>query len=176
MPNYGGIRDAFKYWIICREWEENSHLNKCKQLQRNVVVDVFQKSMLVTRQNCYGNAQEDINGKQHQAVLRIKNLGAINVHMKTETRPDFWVLMQCIKVVWKERPDVVISTGAAPAFLLCITAKIFGAKIVWIDSIANVERLSMSGQMAKPFSSLFLTQWPELAKKYNDVEYTGAVT
>ena len=87
-----------------------------------------------------------------------------------------WVLMQCIKVVWKERPDVEISTGAAPAFLLCITAKIFGAKIVWIDSIANVERLSMSGQMAKPFSSLFLTQWPELAKKYNDVEYTGAVT
>jgi UDP-N-acetylglucosamine:LPS N-acetylglucosamine transferase len=85
------------------------------------------------------------------------------------------VLIRCVAVVLKERPDVVISTGAAPGFLLCITAKIFGAKIVWVDSIANTERLSMSGRIIRPFSSVFLTQWPELVDKSKNVEHVGAV-
>ncbi len=87
----------------------------------------------------------------------------------------FSVLLQCIKVVLKERPDVVISTGAAPGFLICITAKMVGSKIIWIDSIANIQQLSMSGQLIRPFSNLILTQWPEVARKYKNVEYVGAI-
>lgn len=85
------------------------------------------------------------------------------------------VLMQCFRIVLKHHPDVAISTGALPGFLLCTMAKIFGAKIVWIDSLANVNRLSMSGWMIRPYSSLVLTQWPQLAKKSKKVEYIGAV-
>ena len=85
------------------------------------------------------------------------------------------VLLRCIKIVFKERPDVVISTGAAPGFLFCAMAKFCGARIVWLDSIANTERLSMSGRMVRPFADLVLTQWPELTRKYRNVEYTGAV-
>jgi hypothetical protein len=56
-----------------------------------------------------------------------------------------------------------------------MTARVLGAKIVWVDSIANVEQLSMSGRVIRPFSSLVLTQWPELVGKYKNVEYVGAV-
>lgn len=85
------------------------------------------------------------------------------------------VLFRSVQVILRERPNVVISTGAAPGFLLCLVAKIFGAKIVWVDSIANIERLSLSGRIIRPFANLFLTQWPEIADRYSNVEYVGAI-
>lgn len=87
----------------------------------------------------------------------------------------FGVFARSLKAIVKERPDVVITTGSLPLALICLSAKLFGAKIVWIDSIANVERFSMSGRMVLPFADLFLTQWPELAEKYKNVEYAGAL-
>jgi UDP-N-acetylglucosamine:LPS N-acetylglucosamine transferase len=85
------------------------------------------------------------------------------------------VLVRSLRVVMKERPDVVITTGSLPLAMVCLSAKLFGAKIVWIDSIANVERFSVSGRLVRHFVDLFLTQWPELAQEYKNVEYAGAI-
>jgi UDP-N-acetylglucosamine:LPS N-acetylglucosamine transferase len=85
------------------------------------------------------------------------------------------VLVRCVRTSIKERPDIVITTGSLPLAIFCFSAKVFGAKIVWIDSIANVERLSMSGRFVRCFADLFLTQWPELASRYKNVEYRGAI-
>lgn len=85
------------------------------------------------------------------------------------------VLMRSLKVVIKERPDVVITTGSLPLAMVCFFAKISGARIVWIDSIANIKRLSMSGQIVRHFADLCLTQWIELSHKYKNVEYVGAL-
>lgn len=85
------------------------------------------------------------------------------------------VLIRSLKVVTKERPDIVITTGSLPLAIVCLCAKLFGAKIVWIDSIANVERLSMSGRAVRHFADLFLTQWPELTQEYRNVEYAGTI-
>ncbi|MHC4461921.1 MAG: hypothetical protein ACYS30_10885 [Planctomycetota bacterium] len=85
------------------------------------------------------------------------------------------VLVRSLKVVIKERPDVVITTGSLPLAMICLFAKLSGARIVWIDSIANIERLSMSGRMVRHFADLCLTQWIELAHKYKNVEYVGAL-
>ena len=85
------------------------------------------------------------------------------------------VLIRSLKVVAKERPDVVITTGSLPLAMVCLSAALFGAKIVWIDSVANTERLSLSGRMVRHFADLFLTQWPELTHKYKNIEYVGAI-
>lgn len=85
------------------------------------------------------------------------------------------VFLKCISIAFKERPSVVISTGAAAGCMICFLAKITGARIVWIDSITNVQQISLSGRMVRRIADLFLVQWPELAKKYNKVEYLGAV-
>ncbi|HYG22157.1 MAG TPA: UDP-N-acetylglucosamine--LPS N-acetylglucosamine transferase [Verrucomicrobiae bacterium] len=68
-----------------------------------------------------------------------------------------WVLLRV-------RPDVVISTGAAPGYFGILIGKYLGARTVWVDSVANVEVLSMSGQKAKRHADLWLTQWPHLAE------------
>ena len=85
------------------------------------------------------------------------------------------VLIRCIKVMSRERPDVVISTGAAVGCILCFLGKLSGAKIVWLDSITNVERISLSGKMVRYIADLCLVQWPELAEQYSNVEYVGTV-
>ena len=85
------------------------------------------------------------------------------------------VFLKCIRIAFKERPDVVISTGAAAGCMLCFLAKFLGAKIIWIDSITNVERISLSGRMVRYIADLFLVQWSELTSKYRNVEYSGTL-
>jgi len=86
-------------------------------------------------------------------------------------------LMRCaLKVLWtllRERPNVVVSTGAAPGYLAIRGGRLLGARTLWIDSVANVEELSMSGRMASNTADLCLTQWPHLAS--GNVQYLGAV-
>lgn len=67
-------------------------------------------------------------------------------------------------IVWRIRPDVVITTGAAPGYFAARVGKLLGARVVWIDSVANAEKLSMSGQKAGKFADLWLTQWPHLVR------------
>lgn len=82
-------------------------------------------------------------------------------------------LVRCCKVVWRERPDVVLTTGSMPLALFCLVAKLFGAKIVWIDSVSQIDRISMSGRLVRPIADLFLVQWPELEKRFPGVRYAG---
>jgi len=77
-------------------------------------------------------------------------------------------------VMWSERPGVVITTGAAPGYFALRLGKLIGARTVWVDSVANVEELSMSGQMAGRYADLWLTQWAHLARS-NGPHYKGRV-
>ncbi|MCK5271069.1 MAG: hypothetical protein KAJ52_00780 [Sedimentisphaerales bacterium] len=85
------------------------------------------------------------------------------------------VFLRCIKAVFRERPHVVISTGAAAGCMVCFLGKLLGAKVVWLDSITNVEKISLSGRMVRYIADLFLVQWPELVERYKNVEYAGSV-
>ena len=85
------------------------------------------------------------------------------------------VFFLCLGILRRERPDVVLSTGAAAGCMCCFLGKLMGAKIVWVDSITNVDRLSLSGRMVRHIADLFLVQWPDLARKYRGTEYVGTI-
>jgi UDP-N-acetylglucosamine:LPS N-acetylglucosamine transferase len=74
----------------------------------------------------------------------------------------------------KVRPDVVISTGAAPGFFCILYAVIFRKKAIWFDSIANTEKLSMAGNIALKLTKHCYTQWPKLVGDKGPY-YIGAV-
>jgi len=87
------------------------------------------------------------------------------------------LLLQAGRLAWillKERPDVVISTGAAPGFFALRLGKLLGARVCWLDSIANVEEVSLSGRRIGPSCDLWLTQWPHLATE-GGPRFEGAV-
>jgi UDP-N-acetylglucosamine:LPS N-acetylglucosamine transferase len=82
-------------------------------------------------------------------------------------------VLKILAVLLRERPTVVVSTGAAPGYLAIRCARLLGARTIWVDSLANVEQLSMSGRMASATADLCLTQLPHLAD--GRVRYLGAV-
>jgi UDP-N-acetylglucosamine:LPS N-acetylglucosamine transferase len=65
-------------------------------------------------------------------------------------------------LILKLRPDVIVTTGAAPGFFAVMFGKLMGARTVWLDSMANAGSLSKSGQRAMRFTDLCLTQWRHL--------------
>jgi hypothetical protein len=77
-------------------------------------------------------------------------------------------------IILRVRPQVVVSTGAACGYFGLRFAKLIGARTIWLDSIANVEELSMAGQLVRPYADLWLTQWPELAQP-GGPEFRGTV-
>ena len=100
-------------------------------------------------------------------------------HVVTDaTRWNRWRLVQLMFQIlghcWRVRPDVVVSTGAAPGLFALAFGRLLGAKTIWVDSIANVERLSMSGRLARAVAQLWLTQWPHLARE-GGPEFAGRV-
>ena len=79
------------------------------------------------------------------------------------------------RIVRAERPDSAVTTGAGPGFLALAVAKLAGgSRTMWIDSIANTERMSLSGRLARPVADLRLVQWEHLARP-GGPEFWGAV-
>ncbi len=85
------------------------------------------------------------------------------------------MLASCVNIMRKERPDVVISSGAAVGCLFCILGKLMGKKVVWLELIAFADEISLSGKIVQFFADLFLVQWPELARRYPRARYAGNV-
>ena len=83
-------------------------------------------------------------------------------------------LAQLSLIILTLRPDAVITTGAAPGYFAIRIGRLVGARTAWVDSIANVEEMSLSGARAGRHADLWLTQWPELVRP-NGPEYRGAV-
>lgn len=73
------------------------------------------------------------------------------------------------------RPDIIVTTGAAPGVLALALGRARGAKTIWIDSVANSERLSLSGRMARRIADVHLTQWEHLADERRGTLYLGSV-
>ena len=103
--------------------------------------------------------------------------GRVYYSMNDFSRWDFYKmfpeLLHYIYIICKEKPSIVITTGAAPGLVCLFAAKICGIRTVWIDSIANVEHISFSGRIASKFASRIYTQWPSLAG--NKVIFAGNI-
>lgn len=93
------------------------------------------------------------------------------------SRSDAWKLIPAffrqLDVIRKEKPDAIITTGAAPGLICVFAGWLLRRKTIWIDSIANVNRLSLSGRIAALFVSRVYTQWQHLAT--DKIHYAGDI-
>lgn len=87
----------------------------------------------------------------------------------------FKLFIQAFKILRKEQPDVVITTGALLAFPFCLLAKLMGKKVVYIESFARVYDKSLTGKLVYPFADLFIVQWESMLKCYPKAVYTGGI-
>jgi hypothetical protein len=119
----------------------------------------------VTYATVHGSYAADVKGERFRTIPDCN---------RDEKLKAMWSLVRIGLLLLSVRPAVVVSTGALPGYFALRLAKLFGARTVWIDSIANAEELSMSGQKVRPYADLWLTQWAHLASA-GGPEFRGSV-
>ena len=84
-------------------------------------------------------------------------------------------IIKSFEIVITNRPDVVISTGALAAVPLMVWTKIFGGKVVYIESFAKIDTPNISGKIAYKFADQFYIQWESMRKFYPNAIYKGGI-
>ncbi len=84
--------------------------------------------------------------------------------------------LQSLNHIFRERPDVIISTGAGIAIPSILLGKyLLKSKLIFIESAANVVSPSKTGRFLYNRSDLFLIQWPAMKQHYPRAIYCGLV-
>ena len=83
-------------------------------------------------------------------------------------------IFQSLFILLKERPSIIISTGAGVAVPACYLGKLFfNSKILFIESFCRINKPSFSGKIVYPIANLFIIQWKGLSKFYPRAVYGG---
>ena len=88
----------------------------------------------------------------------------------------FKLLANCFKSLYfyfKIKPDVIVTTGAHSAGPMCCIGKIFGSKIIYIETFANIHSKTITGRIVYKFADLFIVQWESMLKLYPKAIYGG---
>jgi UDP-N-acetylglucosamine:LPS N-acetylglucosamine transferase len=94
-----------------------------------------------------------------------------NRHIKNLVRNSFMAM----KILLKEKPDVIISTGAGVAVPFLYAGRVLGIKTIYVESMTRVESLSVTGKLVYPVVHHLLVQWPKIADKYDKAIFKGQV-
>jgi beta-1,4-N-acetylglucosaminyltransferase len=153
------MRSKHKYFRICIACCPGGHLVQAKQL-----APVYEKY-----EHFYVTHKGGVSDKMEKTA-------------RVRTVPDFlrynplsWFMgaVSSVYVASVERPDIVITTGAGAVVFFCIFAKMFGAKLIYIESMAKVKTPTLSAKLLYPFADLFVVQWPGLLKYFPRAKYLG---
>lgn len=79
------------------------------------------------------------------------------------------------RVLHKEKPDLIISSGAAVAVPFFYLGKIFGAKCIYIEVFDRIDHSTLSGKMVYPIADKFIVQWDEMKKIYPKAINLGSI-
>ena len=82
-------------------------------------------------------------------------------------------ILKTIVLFVKIRPKVVVTTGTHTAVPMCYLAKLFGRKIIFIETFANIETKTLSGRLVYPIADCFIVQWEDMLKLYPKAKYWG---
>jgi len=84
-------------------------------------------------------------------------------------------MLQSLSIFLREMPDIVVSTGADTAIPFCVIAKLFGKKVVFIESFCRIKEGSLSGKIMYRMADLFLVQWKQNKEFFPKAIYAGSV-
>lgn len=120
-------------------------------------------------------AEKEITSKLPSRAYRVANPDIRN--RKLGPKAFAKNFFQVLRILRKERPDVVMTSGAGVAFTPCYLAKLlFGAKIIFIETSSRFDKPSLIGRLLYPIADLFLVQWLGVLKYYGKkAKYAGCL-
>lgn len=82
---------------------------------------------------------------------------------------------RAIRVLRKERPDLIISSGAAPAIPFFYIGKLMGAKLIYIEVFDRIDMPTITGRLCYLVADKFIVQWDEMKKYYPKAVNIGGI-
>ena len=86
-----------------------------------------------------------------------------------------YLIIKTLFLYIKIRPKVIVTTGTHTAGPMCYLGKLFGSKIIYIETYANINRKTATGRLIYPIADLFIVQWEEMLKIYPKAVYGGQI-
>jgi len=141
------------------------HLTELMQLK-----EMFKKydyHVITEKTKSTKNMKNEYKNRIHYLIYGTKD------HMLTY--PIKLLLNSFLSLYWfiKIRPKYIISTGAHTAGPICCIGKIFGSKIIFIETFANITKPTITGKLIYKFADLFIVQWESMKKFYPNAVYGG---
>ncbi len=80
-----------------------------------------------------------------------------------------------LKILYKEKPNLIISSGAAVSVPFFYIGKLFGAKLIYIEVFDRIDKPTVSGKLVYPITDQFIVQWEEMKKVYPKAINLGSI-
>ena len=123
-------------------------------------------SFIVTEKTAY---ETNVEGIKTYYMIQV-NREEINCLLKLLVNT-----FKSLRLYFAEKPDVIICTGVLAMIPLCLICKLFGKKLVFIESFAKVTSPTRSGKLLYRFADQFYVQWPQMLEVYPNAIYVGGI-
>ena len=148
---------------ICFIASSGGHFEQLMMLKP--LMDKYQ-SFIVTEKTNYVVSQ---NGH------RLYYLKQVNRHEFKFLYYMIYNTLKTLQIFLKERPDMIISTGALATIPMCIVAKLFKKKVVFIESFAKINSPTLTGKLVCKFADKFFVQWESMKEVYPNAIFEGGI-
>ncbi len=141
------------------------HLNELLQLRKMFENYDYHLVTEHTKSNLY--LKKEFGKKINYLIYGTKH------HMLTYP---FKLLINCFISLFlylKYHPDYIITTGVHTAGPMCCIGKIFGSRVIYIETFANMVTKTSTGKLLYPISDKFIVQWESMKKLYPNAEFGG---
>ena len=83
--------------------------------------------------------------------------------------------IKSLMIFIKERPNLVITTGVLAMIPMCLIVKLFGGKLIYIESFAKISSPTLTGKFLYKYADQFYVQWESMLEIYPDAIYKGGI-
>lgn len=104
---------------------------------------------------------EDVMWAYHPTNRSIKNL--------------FFNLILAFRICLRSRPRAIVTTGAGVAVPFCYVGRLFGVRVIFVESFSRVTQPSLTARLVHPVAHRFFVQWPALRTRFRKAEYEGTI-
>ena len=123
-------------------------------------------SILVTEKTKYGAGKLDIK------TYYVKQINRKEWLFVPKFIANMW---KSVRIILKEKPTVMITTGVLATIPLALLMKLFKRKLIYIESFAKVTSKTLSGKLLYKYADQFYVQWEEMLKLYPNAIYKGGI-
>ena len=124
------------------------------------------ESFIVTERTQY---ETSIDGEQMYYLQQVNRNEALFLFRMTVNT------FKSMRLFFKEKPDVVITTGVLAVVPLCLIAKVFKNRLIYIESFAKVSSPTKTGQRLDRLADQFYVQWESMLEFYPNAIYLGGI-